>query len=439
MKILKKLRLKRKNNLVILLCFFILQANAQKSVTSVFPLKWKQKIGVTTYRTNMVLDGDILYIGSNGEDRNLKVDPLDGVYALNAKTGEKIWHFQPELLGDNDVNGLAVDKENIYFGTDNYYFFCLDKKSGEQKWKIETRYDVESMPVMADLNGDGSKEVVFSVQGAGVHAVSAENGKLLWKQDSIGTSGNHAPLCVDLNNDGTKDVLIGGRTTPYTNRTAGFKMEHYGDYLFAFDGKNGTPLWQHPFGSNLHASPVAYRDQHDSLVICMVSAYCSLKFLRPNGEKRWSYSFGYGCFASPALSEKSISNSTSWHSRGGFSIYGKSNFKKEDVFSRSGGETGLVSASAAVADVSGDKGMEFISVDEDYRLLIVPESEKEKSYYLKLPKGAEATPYVLDVDGDGKNEILVACLDGYLYCYSTNRKGEVQWEGFRGGRKDGVY
>jgi hypothetical protein len=49
----------------------------------------------------------------------------------------------------------------------------------------------------------------------------------------------------------------------------------------------------------------------------------------------------------------------------------------------------------------------------------------------KLPAGCEASLLVVDVDGDGKLEILVADLQGYLTCYSTNSKGKVDVSGFR--------
>ncbi|MEZ4936465.1 MAG: PQQ-binding-like beta-propeller repeat protein [Crocinitomicaceae bacterium] len=418
---------------------YLFLASAQQKIEEVFPLKWKQKIGVTTYRTNMVLDQGLLFIGSNGEDRNQELDKLDGIYALDATTGKLKWHFQMEMLGDNDVTGVAVSGDKVFFGTDNYYFFCLNKDTGKQLWKFRTPNDVESMSTLADLNGDSKEDVVFTVENFGVYVLDSEDGRLIWKQDSIGTSGNHVPLCLDLNEDGVKDVIVGGRGTPYTNRTAGFKMEHYGDYLFAFDGKNGKPLWQVPFGSNLHASPVAYKDERIGWVICMVSAYCELKFLNVKGEKLWSYSFGYGCFASPSLSDHNIGIATSWGRNGGFGIYEKSHFVKEDSKYKYADTSDVVSSSSAIADISGDDGMEFIALDEANRMLIIPESKNEDSYHLILPKGGEATPYVLDVDGDGTNEILVASLDGYLYCYSTNKKGKVLWEGFRGGRKNGVY
>jgi hypothetical protein len=51
---------------------------------------------------------------------------------------------------------------------------------------------------------------------------------------------------------------------------------------------------------------------------------------------------------------------------------------------------------------------------------------------LGMPSGAECTPTVQDVDGDGLLDILYAGLDGYLYCYGTRSSGAVRWGQFRG-------
>jgi len=431
-----------KNNILILLILSLnLQLIAQKSIDTKFNLKWKKNIGVTTYRTNMILSGGVLFIGSNGEDRNLDLDELDGVYALDAKTGAVKWHFQPELIGDNDVNGLAVSDNYIYFGTDNYYFFCIDKISGELIWKKQTPSDVESTPALAFIDGDRTADVIYSVENNGIYARSGSSGEMLWKHDTIGTSGNNSPLAIDINKDGVKDIIIGGRTTPYTDRTAGFVMEHYGDYYFAFDGKDGAPIWQIPFGSNLHASPIAYYTDSNELRMVLVSAYCEIRIIDKNGETIYNYTAGHGCFGTPAISgnEGYISNSKSWFDGGSFAIHKLEKDASNEIQSIASGVKSKVSASAAVADVSGDSGLEFVSVSEDGFLLIVPENKNEKPYQLKLTSGAEATPFIGDVDGDGKLEIIVSCLDGNLYCYSTNRKGKVVWEGFRGGRMEGVF
>jgi uncharacterized protein (DUF2141 family) len=67
---------------------------------------------------------------------------------------------------------------------------------------------------------------------------------------------------------------------------------------------------------------------------------------------------------------------------------------------------------------------------EDGYISMIDENGKNPKVY-KLPAGCEASLLVVDVDGDGKLEILVADLQGYLTCYSTNSKGKVDVSGFR--------
>ena len=137
---------------------------SQESLSSKFPIKWKTKIGITTYRTNIIEEKGYVYVGSNGLDANSDFDDLDAVFKLDSKNGKIIQRYDSQLLGDNDVTGIALKNGKLYFGTDNYYFYCFDEKSGKELWKFRTPYDVESTPSIADLNNDGKDEVVFCVQ-----------------------------------------------------------------------------------------------------------------------------------------------------------------------------------------------------------------------------------------------------------------------------------
>ena len=82
-------------------------------IDKVFKLKWKADIGITTYRSNMICNNGKLFIGSNGEDRNFDNDKKDGVYIIDPVKGEIITHISPDILGDNDVNGVVVYKDKI--------------------------------------------------------------------------------------------------------------------------------------------------------------------------------------------------------------------------------------------------------------------------------------------------------------------------------------
>ena len=116
----------------IVLLFVAFTSWGQAPISSAFKLKWKADIGITCYRTNMILKDGIIYLGSNGGDRNSLDDSKDGVHAIDAKTGKTIRRYGLPYLGDNDVAGIAISGDRLFFGTDNYAFLCFDLQSGNE-------------------------------------------------------------------------------------------------------------------------------------------------------------------------------------------------------------------------------------------------------------------------------------------------------------------
>ena len=69
------------------------------------------------------------------------------MYALNAKTGAKLWTYPTY----NNVNASpAVANGVVYAGTNNWYFFALNAKTGAPLWTFGTRYSAAPSPVTAD-------------------------------------------------------------------------------------------------------------------------------------------------------------------------------------------------------------------------------------------------------------------------------------------------
>jgi quinohemoprotein ethanol dehydrogenase len=71
------------------------------------------------------------------------------VYALDAKTGNEIWRYDPQADGNyarraccDVVNrGVQVWKGKVYVGTLDGYLVCLDAATGKVLWKADTFTD----------------------------------------------------------------------------------------------------------------------------------------------------------------------------------------------------------------------------------------------------------------------------------------------------------
>jgi quinohemoprotein ethanol dehydrogenase len=117
------------------------------------------------------------------------------VYAINAKTGEKIWTFDSQSPRDKgyklccDVvnRGVAVYKGKVYVGTPDARLIALDAATGKMLWSTDaspdhTRpYTITGAPLLAKgkvFIGAGGADL--GVRGV-VSAFDAETGKLAWR------------------------------------------------------------------------------------------------------------------------------------------------------------------------------------------------------------------------------------------------------------------
>lgn len=118
------------------------------------------------------------------------------LYAVNAKTGEKIWQYEARLpegiLPCCDVvnRGAAIYKNLIYFGTLDAQLVALDRATGRVVWKKEVDdfkagYSLTAAPLVVPTKAHGALILTgvsggeFGVVGR-VEARSAANGELVW-------------------------------------------------------------------------------------------------------------------------------------------------------------------------------------------------------------------------------------------------------------------
>jgi len=139
------------------------------------------------------------------------------VYALDARTGEELWHYQHKLgpitvycCGPNN-RGVAVYDDKVYMGTLDSKLVALDAKKGTVVWQVdvadpELGYSETMAPTAVKgkiLIGTNGGE--YGIRGF-VKAFDAKDGKLLWTfytipENSVGVWAEKDATGRDMHRD----------------------------------------------------------------------------------------------------------------------------------------------------------------------------------------------------------------------------------------------
>ena len=148
-------------------------------------LAWVYKTGTKRglEATPIVVNGVIYTTGSWSK-----------VFAVDARTGEEIWTFDPQVPGEAGRNaccdvvnrGLAIWQGKLYVGTIDGRLIALDARDGRQLWQVITvdqskPYTITGAPRVIKgkvIIGNGGAEL--GVRGY-FSAYDANNGDMLWR------------------------------------------------------------------------------------------------------------------------------------------------------------------------------------------------------------------------------------------------------------------
>ncbi len=146
------------------------------------------------YAPHPVVADGLLYLASNADDT---------VRAMDVQTGQLRWQF----TAHGPIRfAPQIDSGRAYFGADNGAVYCLDAQTGKAVWKfvaapqdewcIGNRRMISRWPIRTGvLVEDG---VVYAVagmwpsEGIYVYALGAEQGDVIWLNDTSGMVGNSA-------------------------------------------------------------------------------------------------------------------------------------------------------------------------------------------------------------------------------------------------------
>jgi glucose dehydrogenase len=160
------------------------------NTTNVAGLKgaWMTRLGSgrgSKYRFEadpLVIDG-VMYIPTGNDD----------IFALNAKTGQKIWSWESDIPQVNDLvccgwdnRGVAVADGMVFSGLLDASFVALDQKTGKQLWRTQLEdyhngYSITGAFRYYDgLVFTGMSGAENGVRGR-VYALDAKTGKEVWR------------------------------------------------------------------------------------------------------------------------------------------------------------------------------------------------------------------------------------------------------------------
>jgi outer membrane protein assembly factor BamB len=391
--------------------------------------RWATRVGKTTFRTTMVRSGDAIVIGTHGASLGGKNEASDGIYLLDAATGKQKKLIKTPGSGDLDIGGIAVRGDDVFFTADNATIGAASLGRGKILWTAAARGKVRPAPALADLNKDGTVDVVAGDEHGTLHALDGRNGTKLWsattgmnEYDAKGFIG--AAAIVDIGGDGTDDVIAGARD----------------GILTAYRGSDGKVLWQQQYPSGIHASPsTADFDQDGKPEVLAAWSYGQVAiFDGRTGTPRWVTRLEQdgggieGLFGSPIPVPGKpgvlVAPTAWWGKEDGIVGVGVDRRAFRSYEDR-------VSASAVVTDLDGDGKAEAVIGTEKGKLVALT-ADGSRAVLATLGGAIEASALVDDVDGDGRYEILVASNDGMLTCFSTPSTAKPVIARFRGNSSD---
>ena len=208
-------------------------------------------------------------------DGMLYVTGPNQVFALDALTGNPLWHYSrpasPGMMGDAKLGtnrGVAILRDKVFFTTDNAHLLALDRATGKLLW--DTPMAEEPQPyggTVAPLIVNDT--VVVGVSGADhgirgfIAAFRPDTGDLVWRHWTVPRRGEPGITTWERGEqltgggstwltgsyDASSDTLYWPTGNPYPD---GDDRERPGDNLYtdcilALDAKTGALKWHYQF------------------------------------------------------------------------------------------------------------------------------------------------------------------------------------------------
>ena len=239
-------------------------------------VQWALQLGsLRSQESTPVLVGDTLFVTSSFGPKN--------TFAVNAKTGEVKWTYQPDVPAGIDqyaccdVNnrGVAVADGKVFVGRLDAHVVALDQKTGKELWKTKivdyTQGSVITSPptVVKNLVVTGFGGGEYGARGA-IVALDQATGKEVWRTHT-----------VPVGNEPGADTWKGD-----SGKTGGAVAWHIGSYdpklnLVYYGTSNPSP-WSAAVRGNDSSDIGKYSNLYSASVVALDG---------DTGKIKWHYQF----------------------------------------------------------------------------------------------------------------------------------------------------
>lgn len=355
-----------------------------------------------------------------------------GCYSSWCETG---WYSSPavaDLDGDGKMEVLGAA----------YTLFVLNGEDGSQKFSVAPEPGGRVWPgvVVADINRDGEPEIV-TAQGGGYVRVIDRTGKTIWSRRP--TNSELRGLSVyDLNGDGYLEIVVTGAVGSKTNT-----------WVY---GRNGALLQGWPQLSN--DSGYAWGVFNSNAAVYDLDKDGRGEIVVPSDVH---YICAYNNDGSPIPASSTLYEGKKWGAVGVWESLaverrGWGTCEKGDPRSERY-RTNFAHGASVIADVNGDAKLEVVVTGNVYDCATENYASKYNGVYIfnrdrsrfnkdgfnwntfPLNTGAplsedydviencQPNPVVVDLDGNGRKEILYASYDGRVHAFWLDKTEHGNW------------
>jgi len=362
-----------------------------------------------------------------------------GCYSSWCETG---WYSSP-AVADLDGNG------SMEIVASAYSVVALEGATGKVLWRVDSGKDRKSAPGYShrtwpgiwikDVDGDRSPDII-TAHGGGYVSVYNNRGyfKPGWPQRP--TSNELRGLVVsDIDQDGSAEIIVTGATYGKTNT---WVFEHNGTRRPGWPQLSNTAGSAYGvFNDNAWVADLNNDGQEEIIVPSDVTTLCAYK---PNGVQ---------LTANPMYGDKAWGAVGTWENlstelRG----WGRCNGDRSESY-----RSNFAHGASVIADVDGDGNKEVVVTGNMYNCAVGHPPGKYTSLFIfnadrsRFKKGAwnweqapvntgaplsesysqiencQPNPVVVDLDSDGKKEILFAAYDGRMHAYWLDKTEHHNW------------